>query len=680
MKKKLFALILCLTVFCSAMAIPATTSAAAEAWNTVNSVEAGGTYLFSCAGMKDYKDVTHTNCVVKSVQSADPHGLAYCEKPSSDDFADDLLWELESAKEGGKFYLKSKATGKYLNMKPGGSNGKGFASMETAPQALSVTFTSGLAKISAVLDGTTYYIRFTNSYGREGSVSCWEAATADGSNQFSVYANRTLNLAEYKNTTDPLFSIACFSDLHVDYGIQSYASPVRPGTVKAANYVKSTLGAVDVALVGGDITSNNGGKPWNTTLINKTQDTIYSTIANATKDGKVMFVSGNHENEAGVIAKDGYVSGDYSKYMTDNIGKYKATLYFNEMGVGTSQYNELLCYRYEVKNVEFIGINTPYRTSRSGGYTYLEQIKWVEAQLADIGKDETVVIFCHYPISSIANAPGQTGAQAAMKTMLNKYPNVLYCYGHVHGGSEYYAWYSSSELVVPSGSATKLSNNAYQTDSYINVHMGSMGYYKTQFAPNSWLGEEEPLINQLLTIDFYEDHITFKYHNTGKETAVEGVTDIASYTVMRDLGAQLSGNSGGSTSTSTSTSSSTSSSTSTSTTTDGGTTTDTVDGTSSATPSNPSTNPDTNTDTNTGSVSITDSQTGTASSEDPSETDGLSSETSTDSAGGSSDSSANPPSEALPVAAIVLLVAGGVTLLGGGGIALWYLFVFSKKK
>jgi hypothetical protein len=130
-----------------------------------------------------------------------------------------------------------------------------------------------------------------------------------------------------------------------------------------------------------------------------------------------------------------------------------------------------------------------------------------------------------------------------MQEVLKKYPNVIYCYGHVHGADSYYAWYGSSELILNDGQRTRLENNAYKTEGYITAHMGSMAYYNTQFQ-SGWLGKEEPMINQNLMIDFYDDHITFKYYNHGVESAVDGVYDISSFTVMRDLRVQFGLNKG----------------------------------------------------------------------------------------------------------------------------------------
>ena len=153
-------------------------SAAAEPWRQINYVSPGETYLFASAGMND-NVVTHNLCVVKSVQSGDPHGLAYCEKPTNPPFSNDLLWKVEAASGG--YYLKSCSTGKYLNMKPSGSGdtaGKGYATMSNTPQVLQLTFSGGKMKISANLGGTTYYIRFTNSYRSTTGYSCWEAESA----------------------------------------------------------------------------------------------------------------------------------------------------------------------------------------------------------------------------------------------------------------------------------------------------------------------------------------------------------------------------------------------------------------------------------------------------------------------------------------------------------------------
>lgn len=357
----------------------------------------------------------------------------------------------------------------------------------------------------------------------------------------SAVASSAAVVEGYNNgSKKPVFRIACFADLHVDYGIQSYATPIRPSTVTAVDYVVKQGGA-DVILVGGDIVSNNGQLEWTNQMWNRSIDTVFNTLSGASKGGKVMMVSGNHETEVGVAAGDSIYTGDYSKWMTkSSLGNYTDVLYFNDMGVGTSKYNEVLCYRYNVNGMEFIGINTPYRPKRSNGYIYPEQIDWVEKQLKAIGADKTVVIFSHYPMGGVVSPAGSDRNSGSMlKNLFSQYPNVIYCYGHVHGGDEYQVRENTMELVSSQGRVTKLENNAVESKNWIYCHMGSLGYYDYTYQPGG-LKAEDPYVVQILFIDFYADHITFQMHNTGAREPSGGTYYPSSYTVMRDMTAQLS--------------------------------------------------------------------------------------------------------------------------------------------
>lgn len=542
MKKTLTKISLVLLLLFVLTALPMVSQGASVSWIAETSIEEGETYLFVHAGsITDGANQTFGSCVLKSVE-ANSHGLAYADRSNST-ITDDFLWTVESAGSG-KFYFKSKSNGKYLNMAPG-AKGKGVASLETAPQALNAVLEGGNLKITAVLNGETYYVRFTTTYHKtEGS--CWEASTGTNSNVFRIY-RKGESQAEYEETGSPLFTVACFSDLHIDYGIQGNATPIRNGTIKAAQYVQETLGGADLVLVGGDILSNNDYSTnyWDTNRIKKAQQTVYDTMSTASRDGKVLLVAGNHDYEAGTMSKDGdvYNSADYERFMTEYVGPYETALYQRDLNASYGKYNELLGYRYRIKGVDIIGLNTPYRTGKVEGGLFRGQIKWLDEQLAEIGKDRTVIVLCHYPVNMIPDQAGENYTTQYMQEVLKKYPNVIYCYGHVHGADSYYAWYGSSELILNDGQRTRLENNAYETEGYITAHMGSMAYYNTQFQ-SGWLGKEEPMINQNLMIDFYDDHITFKYYNHGVESAVDGVYDISSFTVMRDLRAQFGLNKG----------------------------------------------------------------------------------------------------------------------------------------
>lgn len=331
-----------------------------------------------------------------------------------------------------------------------------------------------------------------------------------------------MSLSAKSEEQEPLYTIACFSDLHVDYGIQYWETPIRKTTIRAVNFVKDELGGADLVMIGGDITSQNDKNiPWTEEAVNNTRDCVHNTVSQASKNGEVLYVTGNHDSQASVAAGGGFWSGDYEKYMKDELGDYDAA-FFNE----DNRYEELLCYRYNINGLEFIGINTPSIADASN-VTYLSQIEWVAAELEKIGKDKTVIILCHYPVSSLTDpAAGENDAETLMKETLKNYPNVIYCYGHVHGSDKRYVWYETEEL-------------AYVTDSgYIACHMGSMGYYKNQFQPD-WLSAEEPLIVQLMMISFYSDHIEFQMYNVGDMSGDPEVYELKSFTVERNMEAQI---------------------------------------------------------------------------------------------------------------------------------------------
>ncbi|MBQ5821115.1 MAG: metallophosphoesterase [Clostridia bacterium] len=564
--------------------------------STVPSLEDGTRYLLSMSGIKANGDTAFHDYMLVGEAVASQTGLKYADRITEGEISDLYLWTFSKVSDA-EYTVKSVGAGKYLNLDAGN------ATLSDTPQNLILIWSGGKLQITTKVEGTTYYLRFTNT----NSESRWHSGTGYQSSSFSVYTEVEPEKS-YDNTgKTPLLTVACFSDLHVDYGIQSNPSPIRPSTVNAANYLKNQLGGADVILVGGDVVSNNDNKNWTQDKWTKTVNTVYSTLSSATKNnnGRVLMVSGNHETEVGVASGDTFHGGEYAPWMTQSVGAFKASLYFNDMGLGSSKFNELLCYRYTIGKMEFIGINTPYRPARSNGYLYPQQITWVENQLKAIGKDKTVVLLCHYPVTSIETPSGVSGDSKTMMTqLLAQYPNAIYCYGHVHGGDQYQVRLSTMELAVPQGSVNKLANNAYESNSWIHCHMGSMGHYKYTYQ-NNWLTAADSYVVQFMLISFYEDHITFQMYNTGAKAAANGVYEPVSFTVMRDLSAQFSQpDEPVSTNTSTGTS----------------TDTDTTDKTSSSTKTSSKTNTNT-TDTTTDKPSTTKTSTKTSSKTNSTSTD-----------------------------------------------------------
>ena len=517
-----------------------TLNAANSTLRKATEVVPGTKYMMSISGIKPTGSASGFDCAVVSdvVGAAGARGLGYDVRPTEESkVTDRFLWEFTRADNGG-YYVRSVSTGKYLWLTAS------EAYLDSTPMALKVSG-SGKFVICTEVNGTEYSLRFTNA-----GTPRWHSGSLTSSREFALYSTGTPNMEGYDNTgKKPLFTVACFSDLHVDYGIQSWATPIRKGTINAAQKLIS-MGGADLVLVGGDMTSTNSKDAWSNAKIAAAKQTIYDTLAPVSKTGKVLFVSGNHEFQAGYRAGKTVDSSDYTSFMTAACGEFVASDYMTIDGV-----KSLLGYRYCIDGMHVIGINSPYYIGNKGTATwkayaeswlYASQIDWLGKQLKEIGKDETVIVLCHYPAGSVATrVPGtdeldssaSNPARTKLQSLLKQYPNIIYCYGHVHSSDDIYCWYGTGEVVSSSG-AVSLGKNTYNTSAYINCHMGSMGYYDNQFQPGG-LKAAEPQIVQAMMIRFYDDHITFQAYNCGEKSGDSAVYDLASFTVMRNMATQL---------------------------------------------------------------------------------------------------------------------------------------------
>jgi len=532
MKKLWFCFLMILALSITLLIPVLTTSAASDALRPVTAFVSGEEYVLSISGINDYRGSFGEACLVGD--EASEYGLEYDHRPQTMSAAKDCTWRI-TQKENGSFTFYSTSAKQYLNMEAD------KASLSSKEQELNAILSGAKITIFTEVDGTKYYLRFTNMYK---TYSCWHAGTSTSSADFTMYSTQELTVPkEYDNTgKTPLFSVACFADLHIDYGIQSWLKPIRKSTVDAVNKLKK-LGGADVILIGGDILSQNDrAAAWDNDMVKQAQDLIYETLMDASGEWWVLPVTGNHDSEPGVAAGATEYSGDWEPYLKEWVGDFDA-VQRNE----NSAFEEILGYRYNLGGIDFICINTPYLPNRASGL-YASQAKWLEKQLEEIGKDKTVIVTSHYPVLHAKYPMGTINggdARSAFEAVLQKYPNVLYCYGHVHEGDSDYAWYSAGELIKPTGTSVLNSDNSYSTTGYVNCHMGSMGYYNTQFQPGGLLADE-PQIVQFMKMDFYEDHITFNFYNTGEKSGDPAVYEIASYTIRRDMTPQLGGDSGSS--------------------------------------------------------------------------------------------------------------------------------------
>ncbi len=402
-------------------------------------------------------------------------------------------------------------------------------------QSLSLTFDEeGNAQISAVIDGNTYYVAYDGS---------WKVTTGDsGINLNAYHLLKTLPDVE-EEREEPLYTIVGFTDMHVDYGMHlDESSVIREKTQEALDAIKEKENP-NIVLIGGDTISGNSRlspwyhtMPWEKEKYDMVVEKVGETFAGVTESGNVLYVNGNHDHQVGTTK---YNSGNLiDTIMTDHMGAFAEddALYETITLEDGSQDTGLLAYYYaeeytvgeKTDQIHFIGISTPYDGNVDGsnvGYT-AESVQWVANKLESIGKDQTVIVFGHYPFGDSNGLTNdhygiQGDANTTLKEVLSQYPNVLYLYGHDHGAEAAYIQSDTYERVtVYNSDGTKVNTRVDSSDGFKSCFMGSLSYYKNQYTQTNsgWLSDEQPAIVQALMVYVYEDRIELQMKNYGEKT------------------------------------------------------------------------------------------------------------------------------------------------------------------
>ena len=131
--------------------------------------------------------------------------------------------------------------------------------------------------------------------------------------------------------------------------------------------------------------------------------------------------------------------------MKENVGELSDLDSYYEEYKGEPQ---LLAYHYVIKRFDFICLNTSHEMLEGGkqntNYAYSDgTMNWVDNKLEELGKDKTVFVVGHFPFrdshSLSSSSKGMTvECDNKFKSILSKYPNVLYFYGHDHGTDSAY--------------------------------------------------------------------------------------------------------------------------------------------------------------------------------------------------------------------------------------------------
>lgn len=347
-----------------------------------------------------------------------------------------------------------------------------------------------------------------------------------GNSEFNLFKGMSMEKINLPNTgEDSLYTIAVISDPHTDYGIQGKEPYIRQGMIDACAQIRENENP-NVLLVAGDLTSINAGeKGWSKEIYDRAIAAIHSAAMSATESGRVLYATGNHDFAVG--GKE-FNSGDYTQLMLDTAGEFKDSLYQEN-----SKFPHMLGYHYVIDGIDFVVINTPYNgDDNHGNYVYNPaSIDWLDNTLGKLDSNNPVFVMSHYPFRDSRNISGASKGMAEdydgnFKNVLLKYPNVIYLYGHDHGGAK--IQYDTFERVTPYGEDGSVVNSRTEVPTgFVSFFAGSMGYYIGA------LDARQPEVVQALIIDIYSDQITFSMKNYGVSDA--GADVPLSYSIPRAI-------------------------------------------------------------------------------------------------------------------------------------------------
>ena len=359
-----------------------------------------------------------------------------------------------------------------------------------------------------------------------------------------------------------ILTSACFSDSHNNFAMLEPTNNTkdyvfRKTHEKAIDLILETRGPVDVVVVGGDLMSDyphwdqSGWLPYEYYLGFK--KVIVAQFERLSKDGKVIYVAGNHDYAQGELSTDAphTETGNYNSsefYFTGPMNEKMGELSDMDMHwiTGTHTGDKyLLGYHYEVNGVHFIGISPDpdaYGIWSKQGYGFhADTLKWFKETLERIDPNGNEIIFvnCHYHLAHRVNDEiSKTGqADADILPIIKGHSNLFWLFGHVHTGVKNIAQSHTSEMIVHYNKSGTVLDTPAISSSYnrvdgrgpTTVYMGAgrIDYEDKYFGrdyvrgyggydyPNVVRTTSTPLVCQVMYFTVYEDRVEFQSINVG---------------------------------------------------------------------------------------------------------------------------------------------------------------------
>jgi hypothetical protein len=272
-----------------------------------------------------------------------------------------------------------------------------------------------------------------------------------GSKELSTYTIKLEN-GDDSQTDTPILKIACLSDIQIGKTLLTTAEDsVRPvlrtvcENLAPENY--------DVMLIGGDFvySSSITKERWDYVM-----EQYFDLLQTVTPN--ILVVDGNHDHYPGE-AQDFYSGDYYDAYMKEALGILDAENSYWED-------DALVAFSYDIGDATYIGLNTS-PTMMAGNLQYSNYrysdgaMDWLEQKLGSLDKDRLIFVVAHIPMRDSNNIISptkgtQTDVSRRLTDIFAKHPNLVFLYGHDHGGTKAYISYDTSERI------TRYDENGYK--------------------------------------------------------------------------------------------------------------------------------------------------------------------------------------------------------------------------
>nr|WP_129734056.1 metallophosphoesterase [Parabacteroides goldsteinii] len=273
---------------------------------------------------------------------------------------------------------------------------------------------------------------------------------------------------ENEGGNSPIFTVAIISDLHNQQElISGNVENVRlRGTViNTLEKIKSEEN-IDLLVMNGDYTSDASISEENWKKVRELMHTAsLGAFQDNAKKKPVLYINGNHDYEVGKDVWQGegsanFNAGDYYSFpMKTNVGELSKNDCFYEK-TADGKYDLLAAFHYVINGFDFVCLNTGKFLYKSAiDYQYsIESVTWCKNKLEEICKDDpnkTIFFMAHFPFpdSKSIHSHGNKGLKlvestALLKSTLAKYKNLIYIYGHDHGGDNAYIRTETAQRVT----------------------------------------------------------------------------------------------------------------------------------------------------------------------------------------------------------------------------------------